>query len=1094
MTNGSPSEDVALHTALQESLRIMENGIRNALVSSAQANLSHKDICTYRCLLFGLIAEYIFEFSPNVKQSIKVIVDDIALIFKSIKSEQELDYIKRRLHTRTEKSIMRFVSLRSLHLLLQPEKVNIKSDYTLEGIRLDVAVEAVLVSLPRLLCPPMKGPAETHLVTMIAGSAASVQTCVLYALFAIYDEIGTILAATAATDQSSTSLILGLLANYVTVIHPTAYSDIIFKMLPSLRVIVAQVRDHALRTTTHGEDMISPPPETRLPDIVRQQENQVLLSTAASILLTSCAQLSQGPCDSTRSIDLLLELLLQEFAETLAVVKEETTVSANIALANALQSDWTTYKGSATGIKKDEPTSLKYIAANNWFLPLGDQSVDSPPIAYLSQLLNVLLIASNPQSLLLKFIKVRASTFLTVFGFKRGDYSDLTESMKKEGSPLRNLPLKLRRRILRVLRPILLSIDADGPIISLLLDMAGSVASISEIHSQDELMISQSALSLLRYLYTYSPSWRGAINETITTCKSNESPVFRGILTFLGGVIGCLQPGSFVMIKPESSSSSGSTKPRSGGGSTTGAGVAPNTAATSFGSGAEGVVAGLCRHNALSGVMSSVHNGMCEVIVLANKTHVHPPNQGTSTLKGDSKVTIRAVRVSASSVCAVDELPLVLDDANLPDMNVFNQMSKTIQSVSYLIKSISNKELSELDIDPTELIESSLSLRSATVLTSKPKLIHKYLDDESSGLQLLLAHALQIGSLRNKNIQGLSSLSSLEARIWHLLLVRLAVKARKIKLENAPSSSLRALFEEDKPRSSSVEDAPSASKSPPKKSIRTPPSVASSFFFGGERPPRNLSSRSAASRRDDDANASTENDESEAGDEDVDASDTASHLREAAIVQMAELGLPRQWAELALRSVGGTNIEAAVHFCLERGGDMERLLAEDSERSNNRGSSSSSSSFLSSRRRGFSGTSRVSSSANLIRQLTEMGFPRHWCVEALTATGNNVDDALTWILVNGDRLSAEDEAAEEDIDDDESQEDDEENTRMLDNNDDEDEEDSMEEESIAPKETDQDVESQALKDEIKEPTHHTWAGVCPVRFVSGKSNINPNTL
>ena len=255
-----------------------------------------------------------------------------------------------------------------------------------------------------------------------------------------------------------------------------------------------------------------------------------------------------------------------------------------------------------------------------------------------------------------------------------------------------------------------------------------------------------------------------------------------------------------------------------------------------------------------------------------------------------------------------------------------------------------------------------------------------------------------------------------------------------------------------------------------------------------------MSSRSAASRRDDDANASTENDESEAGDEDVDASDTASHLREAAIVQMAELGLPRQWAELALRSVGGTNIEAAVHFCLERGGDMERLLAEDSERSNNRGSSSSSSSFLSSRRRGFSGTSRVSSSANLIRQLTEMGFPRHWCVEALTATGNNVDDALTWILVNGDRLSAEDEAAEEDIDDDESQEDDEENTRMLDNNDDEDEEDSMEEESIAPKETDQDVESQALKDEIKEPTHHTWAGVCPVRFVSGKSNINPNTL
>ena len=42
-----------------------------------------------------------------------------------------------------------------------------------------------------------------------------------------------------------------------------------------------------------------------------------------------------------------------------------------------------------------------------------------------------------------------------------------------------------------------------------------------------------------------------------------------------------------------------------------------------------------------------------------------------------------------------------------------------------------------------------------------------------------------------------------------------------------------------------------------------------------------------------------------------------------------------------------------------------------------------------------------------------MGFPRRWCVEALSATRNNVDEALTWILTNGERLSAEDEAADE---------------------------------------------------------------------------------
>ena len=68
-------------------------------------------------------------------------------------------------------------------------------------------------------------------------------------------------------------------------------------------------------------------------------------------------------------------------------------------------------------------------------------------------------------------------------------------------------------------------------------------------------------------------------------------------------------------------------------------------------------------------------------------------------------------------------------------------------------------------------------------------------------------------------------------------------------------------------------------------------------------------------------------------DEDGEAAATAAaHLREAAIAQMAELGLPRSWSELALRRTGGTNIEAAVHFCLERGGDMERLLADEHER------------------------------------------------------------------------------------------------------------------------------------------------------------------
>jgi len=570
----------------------------------------------------------------------------------------------------------------------------------------------------------------------------------------------------------------------------------------------------------------------------------------------------------------------------------------------------------------------------------------------------------------------------------------------------------------------------------------------------------------------------------------NSSPSLScGILTFFGGAPGNLQPGSFVVIEPEvrapSSTTVGSTKSRNGNSLT---GSASNA---SSGSGTEEIVAGLCRHKALSGVLSSIdpRAGNCEVIVLGNKSHVQlPPTMGSDSRLLPSRVTIRAVRVSSANVSAADEFPLVLDDTNLP-ADIFSPMSDVMKSVSSSIKAHINtqdKETAELDIDANELMKCALGLRSTTVLTSDPTALQKFVTDESSSLQLLLAHALQMASLRTESTEGLSSLPSLEARIWHLLSVRLAVKSRKDTIDNASPASLRSLFEEDKSSSNDVSPKPN----PGSKGYRTPPSASAGFFLGSERTSRNTSSREAATntRREEDGSASAVAAAERNEEEEEESSDTAAaHLREAAIVQMAELGLPRQWAELALSRVGGTNIEAAVHFCLERGGDMERLLAEESER---RGPSS----FLSSRRRGF-GASRMGSS-NLIRQLVEMGFPRHWCIEALSATRNNVDEALTWILTNGDRLSAEDEAAEEGQVDEE-----EENEESEDEEDDNDDDDDDEEEGEGTAENqEKDVEDKPLVDDKPEVTSKTlnddmgWSGICPIRFVSGRSSINPKTL
>jgi hypothetical protein len=309
--------------------------------------------------------------------------------------------------------------------------------------------------------------------------------------------------------------------------------------------------------------------------------------------------------------------------------------------------------------------------------------------------------------------------------------------------------------------------------------------------------------------------------------------------------------------------------------------------------------------------------------------------------------------------------------------------------------------------------------------------------------------------------------------------MRFAVKSKVKVLDRTSPSELRTLFEGDQSNSA----------------VSTGSTIASNGnqSVGGERSSRSSRPRedSSNNRREDETagtSLAAENDD----DGDNESYDTASaaaaaHLREAAIVQMAELGLPRQWAELALSRVGGNNIEAAVHFCLERGGDMENLLTDETQR---RGHST----FVSDRRRGF-GASRMNSS-NLIRQLVEMGFPQHWCIEALSATRNNVDEALTWILMNGDRLTVDDEAVEDGHDE-----------ETGDDGDDSEEEEEEEEEEEGDVKSQGDNENDEENDRTAEYIQNSvinqpasflensgWSEICPVRCVSGRPDINPHTL
>ena len=1180
--------------AWRASLQVMENGIREALMCS-HVGIGRKEACLKRCQLSDSISEFLFEFPvfSDTNQSPQHIADEVALIFNSTHTAQDLDYMRNQTNIRTHKSIMRYVGLRSLLLLLGSED-------SFEGIKVKVAIESAMISLPRLLrqsaAPPMSTEhrhipnqdSNNHFLSVIAGCTPSVQDCIVSSVHSLYSLIGTMLGSAVNQEIESinigmvsiSSFVLGLLANYFTTFHPSDYKATLLNIFPTLGRIISLCRNAALHSCDESSSSVT----KRLCSALHRHSLRRVLQTTASFTLTACAQISkhEESQESLHLVELLSDLFLQELSKTIAAAEDSFKQNKESKEVEAVHSDWEEYKkfqgsesrsGKELSINADLSTSgltslIEHVAllsmkSNTTPSPEFVPSDSLPACRYLNQLLNTFHVIVQSQPFLNSINKRPSEWTHSLFSAigVRLPIEDQTEKSMGGDAP-HTLSLRCRLRILRLLRPFLLSIKANSAVVHQLLNISGTMGHVfaSGVDSSDKstvfqfmddvqfshdnLRLAGGAVSLLRYLYAFSTadsvSWRSVLHQVISDvwrhCKlaPAPSPKLCGIFSFLGGAPGCLRNGSFVIIEPDvasslsSSSSSGSSgKSR---GSSSGTSSSVNNSA---GSGLEGIVSGLCRGSALAGILSGVdsRSGICEVVTtecFRSQLWLPPslPNKVSPSGRG---MTIRAVRVSSAELTAADELPLFLDN-HLPAGEIFSSLVDIMKCMTTSIKAGSIKsnlnasgnenrdsstsESMETDAprDPekscehpvtSDLLTCAMGLRSCTVLISGPEILKLFVSAKSNKLQPFLAQALQLASLKThakstKVPDGLSSLPSYEARVWHLLSVRSSVESRKCKLEDESLARLKKMFEQDE--ADNVNDVPPVT--PEAGGFRTPPSASGSFCgTSPERSSQNTTSNTnrleeeehVATGQTTGQNQVANSASSERQEEDDNASDTAAaHLREAAIAQMAELGLPRQWAELALRRTGGTNIEAAVHFCLERGGDMERLLAEEHER---RGSGTT---LPSSRRRGFGASSR-SDASNLIRQLVEMGFPRHWCAEALAASRNNVDEALTWILTNGERLSAEDEGAEEEEEEEEDDEDREEGDREEEE---EDEDSTVERDSEEPGEGLNSSSSATVSTEGKPAAANNspnsaigWSGsICPIRFVSGRSNIDPLTL
>jgi len=689
------------------------------------------------------------------------------------------------------------------------------------------------------------------------------------------------------------------------------------------------------------------------------------------------------------------------------------------------------------------------------------------------------------------------------------------------------LPGRYRARMLRLISPLVAASDPQQEVIRGLFKLAGTSHPLFNRKLEcDDPFVSREAVSLLRLLHSpEQQKWRSTIEQVVAEMASeplNIDSATMGVLYFIAGPVQSLQRGSMVLLKPPeaaaiSAEAQVSLSSKSHSGASPGLGSSISGAVHNVvGNGIGSIVSGLCRSSASAGLVSSIDTktGMCEIILM-ERDRQHIKRSGVSRTLGSRgpALTVRALRTPMTDIAMAQEFPLSLDDS-FPANAIMERWLP--QAISLLRKGYSGDSEGAQDAPNSTSLRARSAIagnanvlfaifvvRAATVILSDESILKHFLsaDGASSTLGNMLALAATAESLNSREgqieLESLSSLPIHEGRQSLIFGMMKEVETRARLLEATTTETWTQRKKELLVRLKNKESAVDTSGNVAQGSGNT-------SGGGTDRPARTSTGTSArhVSRSSASSNSTEDEDESEA------AATAAAHLREAAIAQMAELGLPRSWSELALRRTGGTNIEAAVHFCLERGGDMERLIAEERERDRvARGGS---------RRRGP--RNDTPGSSHLLRQLLEMGFPRRWCEEALAASRNNVDEALTWILTNGERLSAEDEGMEEeeeanggDQDDDDS----------VDDDDDEDDEASEDHQSdgsghgpdqagtsetneAAVPATQEDVQVQekpvadaeertekASEDEIT----NAWKGsVTPIRFISGRSIINPKNL
>jgi hypothetical protein len=1021
-------------------LNVMEAGVRSALMK-AVSNRSLTVLCKDYCHLLQQISSFLLEFqSPTCPTD--VCLSALKDIYLGISSKDEIAQLREIIIMKSMNAVLKCIGLDAVHESIRMPSCSLAS----YGCMLSGFCQ---VSSPERTADNSLGHSSYHFVPA---------ACAVLQNFAvgIHNKIFTIIASFLREKIMLDELNKPLLSSTQSFILSTISCLFTFKMIQSenLRSHLAwDLNENVLSggfsyldgCSVFDFNLVQSVADVSSTWIIKfsvWRSDAAILVFLSRLLHCTIFQHIDGNfaiSNHLRILKMRLLAIIAYFGERYRSCSEDYSI---------MQNDFETWNITGSNFRVTElreiQTHRKNVKKLRIELPYDKRMSSSFEIDYLDSILSSLFTATRLQE--------AVPVILQDIPFVKAILRFLDESLDMNVEMISNL----RNRLVRLLRFILPDLEPDENLLLLLFTHLGKIQSFHNGNPAAYVECKE-VVSLVRCLCS-SSRWRDCIVTFMSGSSSTTPELLMPFISVLGGLPGLLSDGSFVLLKPAHK-----LPPSIPADLNQGKGRVSSSFA---GKDLEGIVSGLCRVNTLPGIVSTCdeEKSTCEVVLIERDKYV--PDAKSYGHCFQPTISIRFVRVPFSDITPTDELGLLLDETLTVRFLSSTDLIGAIHSILQELNTSANSDVSVKygKHDNILFSDSAKLLRCFIPILSIPKLYDRLIQNTS--FDVVLPIILQFASITSIKTSyatshvacnsGLKYLPELEARYWHLHFLRSRILKRQDAVLASSSEVIRRLESE-------YDDWCIRYGG---KSI-----ISSTTTDGLNQSATNLERRQTASSYDDNSFNSNEeanhlhDNQSEGQEDEAEENAESDQLREVAVIQMMELGLPRSWAEYALQQVGGTDIEAAVHFCLERGSELERLVAEQSEQRNT---------SLSASRRNEPGIS------HLLQQLIDMGFPSHWCAEALAATGQNVDDALTWILTNGERLNALDEEGH-----------DEENSES-------DEDDSASEEG------DDSDTNDGSESNLKPDTSYSTPGensqmwpdsiLCPVRSIAGRAKVDTTSL